>query len=441
MDATSDFSTCSLQDTPFRRRSRVAPAYRKPGYDAAFDATTLWMDAVWQDGAVTLTCPRLNNLAALLKRGRLTLDGRPVRPSVRSFYRHSVVILKSPQRPESVALEIDGHRVESSVRGTEPERFRDRNVIVTMSRDNDLVWIEDFARFHTESQGAEAIVFIDNGSSAYGVAELEACLERVGLDALVLRTELPFGPRGIKPHANSELFLQTCALNAVRLRYLQEARAVLFCDIDELVLSRGEDTVFDAAALSRFGYTRFRGVWRHARVAPGTAVVRHADHVFRRPGEAPCPHKWCVRPSGPVGQTQWRPHSLEGFHFNWLFDSSAFTFHHCRQITTGWKRNPASRAGTAMVEDLSAAALVQRRARGALARPAPSRLRRQVGRLAEAASRQFFGLTAMRQLTTAAVILGCFSVVLEEALDNDPPQQEIYAFLDAVKRVSQLDPF
>ena len=110
-------------------------------------------------------------------------------------------------------------------------------------------------------------------------------------------------------------------------------------------------------------------------------------------------------------------------------------------ITTGWKRNPASRVGAAMVEDLSAAALVQRRARGALVRPAPSRLRRQVGRLAEAVSRQFFGLTALRQLTTAAVILCCFSVVLEEALDNDPPQQEIYAFLDAVKRVSQLDPF
>ncbi len=197
-----DFATGSLQDTQFRRKSRVRARYRRPGYEDAFDATTLWFDAIWIDGRVTLICPTLNNLAGLLKRCRLTLDGRHVRASIQNFYRHSVVTLRSPQRPQRIALEIDGQRIETAVQLPQPARFRGRNVIVTMSKNNDLCWIEDFARFHAETQGAEAIIFIDNGSTDYGHEALQQVLERAGLDALVLGTELRYGPRGLKPYVN-----------------------------------------------------------------------------------------------------------------------------------------------------------------------------------------------------------------------------------------------
>ncbi|NDW60189.1 hypothetical protein G0P98_27455, partial [Yangia sp. PrR004] len=55
-----------------------------------------------------------------------------------------------------------------------------------MSKDNDLRWIEDFARFHARTQGAESILFIDNGSTTYAMSEIQGVLERAGLDALVL---------------------------------------------------------------------------------------------------------------------------------------------------------------------------------------------------------------------------------------------------------------
>lgn len=442
MNESSDFSTCRLEKTAFRRASRVAPKFRRDGYESGFDATTLWFDAVWHNGLVTLICPRLNNLAALFGRGKVMLDAQAVKPKVRMYYRHSTVTLKCASRPERISLEIDGFRLETRVRFATPERFRGRNAIVTMSKGNDLRWIEDFARFHARTQGAESILFIDNGSTTYAMSEIQGVLERAGLDALVLRTELPFGPRGLKPYSNSELYLQTCALNAVRLRYLQEARAVLFCDIDELVLSRGAKTVFDAAARAAFGYTRFSGTWRYAVEEGDTALVRHADHVFRKPGETSCPHKWCVRPGGPVGQAQWRPHTLEGFPFNWMFDSKDFTFHHCRQITTGWKRNSALSDQTHLVEDVSAGALARDRQRDVVRpRPTDGPLGRLLGRAAETASRYFFGLSVVRQLATAAFMLCCFSIVLEEALDNDPPGREIAALLKTVQRVSEIDPF
>ncbi|SLN12018.1 hypothetical protein ROJ8625_00300 [Roseivivax jejudonensis] len=427
---SEDFATCRLDRDAPRRRSRVAPKYRKTGYAEAFDDRTLWFDAIWDKGVVTLVCPRLNNLGSLVRTGTFTLDGRPAPMRLRTFYRHSLTRLKSPTLPQRVTFVAGNTQLETPVHEATPERFRGRNVIVTMSRNNDLVWIEDFARFHAQTQGAEGIVFVDNGSTDYEVGDLQRVLERAGLDALVLRTALTFGPRGRSPFGNTELFLQTCALNAVRLRYLQQARAVLCCDIDELVLSRTPASIFDATWQSRFGLTRFAGEWRYAPMPVEGDVVRHGDHGLRHLKKSACPAKWCVRPSGPLGDLQWRPHILEGFALNWAFRSSAFTYHHCRQITTGWKRDIALPEASRLVPTPTAREI----AHGMRAAPRPRSALRPTGpvsvattavrRFGEVASRRFFGLRPALKAASLGLV-AFIGLAAEEAIDNDPVSQEI----------------
>ena len=435
---SSDFATCRLEEGGLRRRSRVSPKYRKEGYSDAFDDLTLWLDAIWHEGKVTLVCPRLNNLAALFRRDSMTLDGTAASPKLRHFYRHSLVDMTCPTPPEWVSLEAGGTMFRSPVHVSAPERFRDRNVIVTVSRNNDLEWIEDFARFHAETQGAEGIVFVDNASTLYGVDEIRGVFEHAGLDALVLRTDLPFGPRGRSPYGNTELYLQTCVLNAVRLRYLQEARAVLCCDIDELVLSRTPATIFDTTWRSRFGFTRFSGEWRFARTEGAGPLIRHDDHALRDPAKSECPAKWCIRPTGPLGDLQWRPHILEGFLFNWAFHSRDFTYHHCRQITTGWKRDAA--IGDA--SKLTPAPTALQIARGAGERPLARGGREpQVAagatqvmrRLGETMSRRFLGLRPSLQV--AYMLLVCFlGLTVEEVVDDDPASQELAYIMQSFQR-------
>ncbi len=440
---TKDFATCSLSEGDTRRLSRVAPNYREEGYLDAFDATTLWFDAIWHEGQVTLVCPRLNNLATLFQRGKVALDGVEATPRLRHFYRHSLARMRSPAQPSRVSLTHDGMSYETAVRPSAPERFREKNVILTMSRDNDLVWIEDYARFHAETQGAESIVFVDNGSARYGTADIRRVLQQTGLDALVLQTDRIFGPRGRAPYAHSELFLQTCVLNAVRLRYLQQARAVLCCDIDELVLSQGRASIFDATSRSSFGFIRFKGVWRYAPpTAPG-AVVRHRDHVLRKPGKPDCPPKWCIRPGGPMGELQWRPHILEGFRFNWLFLSRAFTYHHCRHITTGWKRDPGPVEAAKLVAAEPAMEMAQRT--GAAVDKVPRRgVARPHGwatvicRLGEATTRVFFGLRPSHKFA-AVLLMSGLGIVLEEVVDQDPMQQEITVLLQSLQSNQHID--
>jgi hypothetical protein len=245
-----------------------------------------------------------------------------------------VVTLKSDAVPERVAVRIGEWRGESAVTVAE-SGLDGMNVLVTLSKDNDLAWIEDWARYHVAAHGAEACVFVDNGSEAYGAAEIEAALLRAGLkEVRVLVTPLPYGPRGKKPYANSELFLQFCVLNAVRHRFLWRARAVLNCDIDEMVYCEG--SVFDRAVDAAFGFVAFPGHWVHPE--PGfEGYPSHAVHGYRDEPAKTCPDKWCMVPSGPLRGFEWRQHRLERLPMPSWFRGKGIGFWHCRNITNGWK--------------------------------------------------------------------------------------------------------
>lgn len=331
----SEFATLSLEGSGLLRQPRVPGAKRAEGYLGQFDATTLWLDAVWTGDRVILVCPRLNNLEPLVKRARFALDGRAVRPRFRRYDRHTLILLPARARPDRVSVRIGAWQGETAVHG--PDTAMDgRNVLMTLSRDNDPAWIEDWARFHVHHHGADAALLVDNGSAVHGPEAIRAALQRAGLNRItVLATPLPYGPRGLPPFVNAELFLQTGVLNVLQYRFLRGARAVLNCDVDELVMTPGR-SVFDMAVQSRLGYVSFPGRWVHLPPGeqgwPSHARHTHVDDPARR-----CPAKWCIVPSGSMAGFQWRAHRLERLPLRRLFHAGDAWFYHCRNITNGWK--------------------------------------------------------------------------------------------------------
>lgn len=351
----SDFATLSLNGSGLIRTPRVRPAKRAEGYLDQFDATTLWLDAVWHDGALVLVCPRPNNLRSAISGARLTLDGAEVRPRFKRYYRHMLIRLPAAQRPKTVAIEIGGWRGETVVHG--PDTCLDgRNVLMTLSKDNHPDWIEDWARFHIAQHGADAVLFVDNGSQTFGPDQIRPALERAGFDRIVLlSTPLRYGPRGLPPYLNAELFLQTGVLNTLQFRFLQGARAVLNCDVDELVMTPGR-SVFDVTVDSRQGFASFPGRWVHpAPEAEGWSW--HARHTHRDEPLKTCPPKWCIVPHGPLRGYQWRAHGLERLPFAGRFKTENAWFYHCRNITNGWKslKRTTVRGGTVPEPELHAA--------------------------------------------------------------------------------------
>lgn len=296
----------------------------------AYDSTTLAYDVQYDpaDGRLRLYCPKRLNLAHLIAAGvspgRLRWAGA----------RHLDV---GQMRWHDTQGEVRLGEAALTPSVVDRATFRGRNVLISMSRNNDLAWIADWAGWHVRMHGADAVVLSDNNSADYAPEDVAEALAQVeGLRVVrVVRVPHRYGPLDAHCTRRSDAcFLQACLLSALRDRYLRSARAVLACDIDELVVSDSGQSVFDAAG-GWLGYLTFAGEWRYP--AQTDARPRHDDHIMVRPGDAPCATKYCVRPNSPLGRRPMQLHQLAGVPRKMTLARGRFRFLHCHGISTSWK--------------------------------------------------------------------------------------------------------
>ncbi|MCG7519377.1 hypothetical protein [Ruegeria sp. Ofav3-42] len=217
---------------------------------------------------------------------------------------------------------------------------------MTLSRDNDLTWIEDFARYHCQVHGLEQILFFDNASSRYGLGDIREALRQGGINnPIVLSAPFRYGvvsqDRKGKARFNT-IFLQTALLNIARLRFLSLARAVLQCDIDELVWCQNE-SIFDLTQKRPTGFVRLDVGWRYPD-AGRTEGFRHSDHVRKLRGDELCRAKYCIAPSGPLWFTSWHVHTIGLLRSHGsLITPKDSGIWHCKAITSSaWRNYDAS---------------------------------------------------------------------------------------------------
>lgn len=357
----------------YRREPALPEAERGADYAAGYDDRTLFYDAVAVDGgaAVLFTAPRFGRLWPVFRDG-LRIGGRRPRLLRRltSGRCQQVVVPRRGDAP--VTIEIEGAEIPVTVRRGLADAAAGLNAAVAMNRDNRLDWIADWARWHVDAHGLQAVAIIDNGSTLYGPAEIGAALAAVDGLRRVTVVSAPF-PYGAAFHAGGRLvrlkFLQTAMLNLARRDFFARARAVLNADIDELVRPLTGQTVFDAAHRSRLGTLRLGGSW----VFPedgATLPVAHGDNRYRADPDRPCASKWCARPRGLLSRLGWNVHNVGQ---NWgrrVAPDPRFAILHCAGTTTGWK--PASRRFDAPAALRADDELAREYARRLPARPAPT---------------------------------------------------------------------
>ncbi len=341
--ALCDFSPLVLPAALGMERDRIAPAdARGPDYDARYDLHTLVYDAVHLPdiASVRLFCPPLLNLAPILREAEIRLDGDRVRLHRRRRHRRFETFdITARARPDRLSVRWRGWRAEASVHAdTDAAPFAGHNCLLTMSRDNPLRWVRDWAAFHAAEQGATAALVFDNGSTAYSAQALLDTLAGVaGLDVVrVAVVDLPYGPVPLRGNRSKALFLQTALLNVARYRFLARARAVLQNDVDELVVSRSGRSVFDATVASRAGFVKFRGFWRTPD-ASGAEMPLHRHHSGILDDAKPSPAKYCIVPSGGLRRHAWNVHNLDWLLFSKRFESAEFHYLHCHALSTRWK--------------------------------------------------------------------------------------------------------
>jgi hypothetical protein len=324
---------------------------RQPSYEEEFDFHTLFYDVFRCGRVVRLVGPPMVNLEeSVINDLAASNDLTPNSVRTHDFgmvQRSSIKGL--PRQGGTFAFRHDGLDSVTTLGADLAPLFAHRRVLLTLSKDNDLAWIGDWARFHARTHGVDTVVLYDNGSTRYTMADLQATLNEVSeisLAAIVL-WPFPYGPQGGPDNLWDSNFCQYGMLEHAKWRLLRRAFGVINADIDELVITPHGATAFDAAARTSHGVVEYEGTWI-ARVPfgpePQSTYSRYGyTDVALGSSEA----KWCLLPRRAPRQSQWRVHdvvwgrkaSLVPPPQPWraLTKAPEVAFRHFLALNTGWR--------------------------------------------------------------------------------------------------------
>ena len=342
-------TSLSLPPEAAIKRESVRPLeFRQPGFDEAFDASTLFYDLMFsrnQHGNnLIFVCPPLLNLFPLFYRGRI--GGKSLASTISNYYlRGACTEVWIPNwESDAVDLEFDFGSYRLTPQRIATHLYQGRRVLYTHSKDNEIKWIVDWVQFHARNHGANAVLIYDNASTKYTGEDLERSLKQAFPDMEINVVDWPykFGPQGFKGGWWDSHFCQAAAFQDARFRFLDVAASVLNCDIDELVVSEKGESIFDITEKSRNGCILFNGRWI-ANVTAGTqpdlnspSDFRHGYFRFLNRTEPVCPKKWCVVPGGCRLEETWDNHTVSGKDVPSSY-SDSFSYRHFQGISTNWK--------------------------------------------------------------------------------------------------------
>jgi hypothetical protein len=368
--------------TPIRREATRPAAQRGENFARDFDDATLFFDAFRTGDEIALIGPPFFNLGDTMRNAQFFAAPSGARCDVarRAQDRLTQLRLRAPAGATQLRMKSALGDVDISFGADESALFENLRTLFTLSRNNPLQWICDWARYNRDIHGAEAILFYDNASTAYPPEAIAEALSKLSGFKTIHVHSWPFkyGPQGLRSGAlwDSD-FCQLGAWEHMRWRFLRKARSVMNSDIDELAVTRSGRSIFEMAEASLFGLMRYYGRWivgvDGLSPEPG-APRRHRDYdqllrkdmirsrlSLRRDANR-CPPKWTLVPSKCPDAAQWGVHKIRGWTPS-LFATRAAEFRHFREIADNWKYDRATRAEFARIGHEADAALADAYAR------------------------------------------------------------------------------
>jgi len=265
------------QNSDLRRLPRAPKRKRPEKFWNEFEDRALVYDLFWHhDGqqVILIGPPALNLEPFWLSAKFFALpSGEPLNAvfhHVRSTL--TIALQRVPSQSEQIRLEFAGQSFVATIQANMVEQFANERVLFTMSKDNELPWIAEWARFHQITHGANAVIVIDNGSSAYQPEDVARTLGDVpGINkVLVISWPYKYGPHdpGVIFHRFWANFLQVASFAVILRRFGRRAYGLLNVDIDELAGPLAGTDIFTAAKASQDGYFRLLGHWVEALAEP-----------------------------------------------------------------------------------------------------------------------------------------------------------------------------
>ena len=226
-----------------------------PDYLARYDGHTLAVDVFNAGDSLRFIGPPLLNLESYVGGAKIRFDGvEQAQFEWTDFSRMSRFKAARRGNVDRVELTFGRERFETSAAGDDLETFAGTNALITMNKNNSLENIRDWATNFAVNHNVNALILYDNRSSAYGLDELAAVLDKVPLEVVYL-VDWPykFGNTGGPDQIwDSDFGIYMCWEHA-RWRFLQNANSVIISDVDEFPVSESGRTIVDHLEASEYG--------------------------------------------------------------------------------------------------------------------------------------------------------------------------------------------
>lgn len=302
------------------------PEDRQEGYLARFDFHGIFSDVFFCDDSVIAVGPPYLNLLDSLSNARYFLDevelSDPSAISFNELNRTSRTKIQLPcvggsmVRPERLRVEFPSFAVECGVGADQAAAFCDKNVLMTMSRDNPLLNISDWVRMNVVNNEIDAVLVYDNRSKDYSKKQLlEEIMSVEGVSvAVVVDWPHPYGVAADSKQIWDSDFGQYSAWEDARWRFLRKANSVMVGDCDEIPLAEDGVPCWKLAAETKSGvlYYRLRDV-EPVRMcdAEGAGLRRHSDYNYYLEGRL-ASNKYTYIPSRLREDQQLLVHAVTG---------------------------------------------------------------------------------------------------------------------------------
>ncbi len=358
-----------------KRGLRPAATERSSRFLARYESSVLFYDVYWSaDGrSIILQGPPPIDLHAHYRDARYVClpSGKAVKARAFHSYLACVFALDAPAGTTHLDVTFAGHTQRVPIGHNHSSFFSGTDLLFTLSKDNDLDWIVDWARFHQVNQGANAILLFDNMSTRYSTTDIGTALGSVAGIARVGVVPVPFAypleDEAVPEHAFWAHFLQPSVIINMFRRYGMASAGILNVDIDELAVPLADESVFAAARKSRSGTVYFRGCWiEPASTAPSAETPRRHKHFSRRLPDADFrrggTQKWALTPN-----RRWLqnlkihpyPHAVQNRPMLTRHKQGTAFIAHYKAISTGWKYDRSAiavdAAGLVEIPELAAA--------------------------------------------------------------------------------------
>jgi hypothetical protein len=347
----------TLKFSDFGLESRIPrrPAEQKQdSWDSLYDDNTYIYDFLWVAGKIVAIAPPLDDVQRQFFLENLLIDGVPAKELNYLHFRH--------ERLEKMVVSCDPGR---NFIGTSPPIVtfagcsivptlplslpgNPTRLLYTMQKDMPLRWIKDWIEYHVRAQGAEAVVIYDNGSMTYDAMSITQYTQSIGVPIVVQNFDFKYGPTAYKGSRWDSDYCQYAGLEHFRYRASCSSCKVLSVDIDELVVSKKNSSVFEAleeAACTNeieISCLLFSGVWVYTSSSlqlQAGSLAAHDDHFLVLNSDSLCPSKLVYSSKHLDDSIFVGVHNL--FNDKAKISESAYFLHH-RSITQGWFRNGSS---------------------------------------------------------------------------------------------------